>query len=134
MVKLHNPNAYDMQKWNGVASNSLDITSSDLVTKTGGLVTKTGAGDDIKGLSYEKKVFASDNQTVAQDRLQYVVLGEKDFFEVEVDGTALTYAKEGIAYDLTAEQKLDVATEGVGTQVVVQEVKAEGTIAVCSVA
>jgi len=43
MVKIFNPNAYDLEVENGVGANSLSITSKDFIKKTTGVVAKATA-------------------------------------------------------------------------------------------
>jgi hypothetical protein len=92
MVKIFNPNAYDLEVENGVGANSLSITSKDFIKKTTGVVAKATAWDTIVWLSATLKTFASDNQTVALDTVSYNPFNDNTKYELPVSGITLTFA------------------------------------------
>lgn len=110
-------NGEQFKSESGVASNDLVIASGDLVTKTAGFVTKTAAGEEIVGVAHTSKTFDSDNETVALDKVVYAAKDTGDIVRLEiVANAAITQANEGQTFDIDANQDVDVATAGSGTQ------------------
>lgn len=92
MAKIYQPNAFEVVSTNGVAGNSLVITSKDFVKKTTGVIAKATAGDTIVGLSETQNTFTSDNQTVAKNVVIYSEFEDNTKYELPVSGIILTFA------------------------------------------
>lgn len=92
-----------------VASNSLAITSGDLVSLSGGFVIKATTSGKVVGISKTTKTFAADNQTVAKAKVVFVPGSEGVVVKLTADAT-ITQADVGKFYNLNANQTVDVAT------------------------
>lgn len=92
MVKIYNPNAYELEVENGVAKNSLVIDSNEFVTKATWVVDKALAGETIVWISATKETFASDNQTVWLDVVLYNPFDTNTKFELPVSWETITFS------------------------------------------
>lgn len=130
MAKLYKASSYDSGTFANVGANSASVVDGDFVTDASGVVSKAVAGGVISGISATRNTFASDNQTVALEKVSYYPIKSGKYVEVELSAT--TGAEAGKYYDITADGKLDVATESLTTgQLLI--VKLENGIAVCEV-
>ena len=100
---------------NGIAGNSVSVVDGDFVSKVGGYVVATTAGVDIEGVAAGAQTFASDNQTVAKKRLQYIEADAYTEFKCEISGWTITQVDEGKYYDLADKDTVDGATESATT-------------------
>lgn len=115
-----------------VGKNSEVFNIGDLVNLTSGFAEVVdGTTDPINGISKEKKTMASDNQTVAQAKLEYSPIENLEF-EMEADGT-LTQAMVGHYFTVagaTGVQQVTVSTDSatVGqVQLVALDPRGEGS-------
>lgn len=99
-----------------IAKNSLDIAKGNLVAIKSGFADKAVAGDTIVGISKQEKVFDSDNQTVAMEKLTFAPLDDYSEFEELVENGTISQGDVGSVFNLTASGTIDGATGGSGTQ------------------
>jgi regulator of RNase E activity RraA len=94
-----------------IASNSLSVANGDLLTLASGFVAKAVAASPmIIGVANGTKTYASDNQTVAKSKVNYLsVIPRETVLEIETSAD-VTQANVGKFYTLTAAQKVDAAT------------------------
>jgi hypothetical protein len=94
-----------------IAANSLSIANGDMISLTTGFVAKAvAASTAISGIANGTKTYASDNQTVAKAKVNYLrVIPRETILELETSADA-TQANVGRYFTLTAGQKVDVAT------------------------
>ena len=100
---------------NGIWGNSVTVLDGDLVSKVGWFIVKTGVGVDVLGIAAGEQTFASDNQTVAKTKLEFVELDAYSELEIAISGGTITQVDEGKYYDLTAGWVVDGATESATT-------------------
>lgn len=97
---------------NGIAGNSVTVVDWDLVSKVWGFIVKAWAATwRIEWIALWGQTFASDNQTVAKAKLEY--LKSDDYTEVEMaaDDT-ITQADEWSYFNINnTTQTVDVATK-----------------------
>jgi len=101
----------DEGSYHEIATNSLAVSNGDMLTLTSGFVAKAvAASTQIIGIANGTKTFASDNQTVAKAKVNYLrVLPRETILELETSAD-VTQANVGKFYTLTAAQKVDAAT------------------------
>lgn len=114
MVTLVRNNSYDSSAQSGIGGNSADLKAGDFVQKSDGYVIGATAGSIIVGTSKVEKVYASDNQTNAQEVVTYVP-STSAVYSVEISGGTITQADEGKFYDLSDKDTVDGTTEDVAT-------------------
>lgn len=104
--------AVDTYSREGVAANSLSITSGDFVTDQGGFVTGASATTPIVGLSNQNKTFASNNQTVAKEKLSYTVVEPKccQVIRATIAGGTVTATSVGNYFTLTSASTVNGAS------------------------
>ena len=107
-----------MDSREGVGANSLTTLAGQFFMKrTGGggnIVDKaTAATDRIVGVNTTQAVFASDNQTVALKKVQYVPKECNEVYECTISGGTITVGDEGKFYNLSAADVVNGATESV---------------------
>ena len=109
MAKLINAEQFKSES--GIATNSLVTVSGDFISKASGFATVNTVGTEILGVAHTVKTFASDNQTVAMDRVIYVSENTGDIMRVEVAAdAAVTIANENQFFDINTDGTVDVAT------------------------
>ena len=105
-----------------VASNSLDVSTEELVSSVDWLVvaaTIAATTPTILGVSKTEATFAADNATVAQDEVVYVT--NADDLRLKLSCTAaIDQTDVGSLFDIDATQT--VVTTVAGTQVTLVEV------------
>lgn len=101
----------DEGSYHEIATNSLAVSNGDMLTLTSGFVAKAvAASTQIIGIANGTKTYASDNQTVAKAKVNYLrVLPRETILELETSAD-VTQANVGKFYTLTAAQKVDAAT------------------------
>lgn len=94
-----------------IATNSLSITNGDLLTLTAGFVAKAvAASTQIIGVANGTKVYASDNQTVAKAKVNYLAVTPRETVLEIATSADVTQANVGKFYTLTAGGIVDAAT------------------------
>lgn len=113
MAKLYKPGRFI--GGNGIWGNSVSLVDGDLVSKVGGFIVKTWVWVDVLGVAAGEQSFASNNETVAKARVQFVELDGYSELEMTITGGTITQADEGKYFDITAGGLVDGATESATT-------------------
>lgn len=94
-----------------IATNSLSVANGDMLALASGFIAKAVAATPrIVGIANGTKTYASDNQTVAKAKVNYLrVIPGETILELETSAD-VTQANVGKFYTLTAAQKVDAAT------------------------
>lgn len=115
-VKLVEFKTYTGTERGGIGANSVDTSAEDaFVTISGNVVAKSTAGDEIAGVSLTRKVYASDNQTVAMAALDYIPVDVDNVYAVTITGGTITAADEGKFFDLSDAVTVDGTSESTTT-------------------
>lgn len=111
--KIHKDNAYVSKAESHIASNSLVLAPWTFVQISWGYVVKAGTTGKVDGLCQATQTFASDNQTVAKDKVVYVPVRKGLLFECPITGGTVTIADEGVSfYNLYSDSiQIDGSTE-----------------------
>lgn len=99
----------------GIAGNSVSVVAGDFVSKVGGFIKASTTGDDIIGVATGEQAFASDNQTVAKENLEYVSTSEQVEVESTISGGSVTQASEGSYFDILDENTVSGTTASATT-------------------
>lgn len=111
-VKISEFKNYTGTEAGGIGANSVDTTEGEcFVSVAGNIVSKATASTAIAGVSLTRKVYASDNQTVAQARLNYIPSDVDVLYAVTISGGTITAADEGKYYNLLNSVTVDGSTE-----------------------
>lgn len=104
---------YEVDSRQGIGANSLTTVAGQFFLKrTGNIVDKaTAATDRIVGVNETCAAFASDNQTVAKNKVWYVPKEVPEVYEVAISGGTITADDEGKFYNLSAADTVNGATE-----------------------
>lgn len=104
---------YDVDSRQGIGANNLTTVAGQFFLKrTGNIVDKaTAATDRIVGVNETRALFASDNQTVAKNKVWYVPKEVPETYEVTISGGTVTADDEGKFYNLSAADTVNGATE-----------------------
>ena len=94
-----------------IGANSAAIIPGDAIKMTGEFATLAGAGETIVGVAVSQKTFASDNQTVAAEKLIYTPTNDTSTFRIPILGGTITAADVNKYYDITSTQVVDGTTE-----------------------
>lgn len=96
----------------GIAANSLSVANGDLLTLSAGFVIKAvAASTAIIGVANGTKVYASDNQTVAKAKVNYMVVEPREtVLELPTSAATLAQTDVGKYYTLNASQQVDLTT------------------------
>ena len=94
-----------------IATNSLSVANGDILALASGFIAKAVAATPrIVGIENGTKTYASDNQTVAKAKVNYLrIIPGETILELETSAD-VTQANVGKFYTLTAAQKVDAAT------------------------
>lgn len=107
---------YNVDSRQGIGANNLTTVAGQFFLKrTGGggnIVDKaTAATDRIVGVNETRALFASDNQTVAKNKVWYVPKEVNETYQVTISGGTITADDEGKFYNLSAADTVNGATE-----------------------
>lgn len=106
-IRLFHPE----ESYTKIGTNSASFANGDAVSVTSGFAVKSTAGKRIIGIANGTKTFASDNQTVALDTINYTRVEPNDSLAEMVTSATITTADVGKYYDLvTSTHLVDVAT------------------------
>ena len=112
MIKIEVLKSYDGEADTGIGGNSVDLTSGPaFVAKASDIVTKATSSSLIAGVSLTQKAYASDNQTVAKLRTEYIPAKVGNLYGVTISGGTITVADEGKFYNLSDSVTVDGTTE-----------------------
>ena len=82
-----------------VAANSLAVVQGTPLKATATGAAIAAAGDSIVGISTQKKTFASDNFTVAKEKVQFdPEVNMNNTYLLPINGGTITLADEGVSY------------------------------------
>lgn len=94
-----------------IATNSLSVANGDLLTLTAGFIAKAvAASTQIIGVANGTKTYASDNQTVAKAKVNYLAVIPRETVLEIATSADVTQANVGKFYTLTAGWIVDAAT------------------------
>ncbi len=106
-----------------IAKNSLALVKGDLLAIKSGFVDKAVAGDKVEWIFVDKaKTFASNNQTVGKEKVEFARLSDNFIIEVDVANGTIAQANIGATYNLNASGLVDGATSATGTQLTLRKV------------
>lgn len=109
----------------GIAKNNLEVKTGDLLAIKSWFVDKAVVGDKVVGISTTTKTYKADNETVFQDKVEFVELADKTLVEVEVVGWTLDQSKIGTVFNLNSDNKVDWVSSGTGEQLRLMKIKSE---------
>ena len=104
---------YEVDSRQGIGANILTTVAGQFFLKrTGNIVDKaTAPTDRIVGVNETRALFASDNQTVAKNKVWYVTKEVNETYLCTISGGTITAASEGKFYNLSAADTVNGATE-----------------------
>jgi hypothetical protein len=115
MIQIYKKPLYEVSTDSGIAVNSLDLTTNlggmYFVSKASDIVSKATSSAKIEGVSLTQGTFASDNQTVAKKRVEYIESKNPVQYGVTITGGTITVADEGKFFNLSDEVTVDGTTE-----------------------
>jgi S-adenosylhomocysteine hydrolase len=116
-VKIARDASYTGNANDGIGANSADTTGGRFfVSKTNEVVSKAGTTGEVAGVSHTQKVFASDNETVAKARIEFIPANVDITYDVTITNGTITVVDEGKYYNLTAAgDTVDGTTESTTT-------------------
>lgn len=94
-----------------IAANSLAAQPWDALKFSWEFVTQAWAGDTICGVALGQKTYASDNQTVASDKVLYTPVNAVKTYRIPILWGTITAADVNKYYDITSTQVVDGTTE-----------------------
>lgn len=95
----------------GIAANSLSVANGDLLTLSGGVAKAVAASPVIIGVANGTKTYASDNQTVAKAKVNYLNCSPREtVLEIETSASTLAQTDVGKFYTINSAQKVDLAS------------------------
>ena len=111
-VKISETKSYTLTERGWLWANSVDVTGwMNFVSITWNVVSKATSSTKIAWVSLTQKVFTSDNQTVAMNRLNFIPVECDVLYNVTITGWTITVADEGKFYNLTDSVTVDWTTE-----------------------
>jgi len=110
-IKLYESNGHTTSTLSGIGDNSMVLDGAYFLQQTSGIVEKATAGARIIWVNETQATFASDNETVALKRVNFVPSTANRLYEVEITGGTITVADEGKYYNLTDADTVNGATE-----------------------
>lgn len=94
-----------------IAVNSAAIQPGDAIKMSGEFAALAWAGETIVWVAKTQQTFASDNQTVAQNKVLYTPTRPETTFRIPILGGTITAADVNKYYDITSTQVVDGTTE-----------------------
>jgi len=112
-IKLTELKTYELSERGWLWANSLTTAGRNIfVSVSGNVVSAATASTKIAWVSLTEKVYASDNQTVGLQALNYTPVDVRNLYGVTITGGTITVADEGIKYyNLSDEVTVDGTTE-----------------------
>lgn len=98
-----------------VGANSVAFLPGDFLTGSTEFVTLAATGETIVGVCASQITMASDNQTVARNKVSYTPTSAKETYNVPILGGTITTADINKYYDITLTQVVDGSTENTTT-------------------
>lgn len=126
MTRITNYKNQGQEGFEDVVANSQTILGGELVANSGGFLVKaTGSTPNIVGIANHSITSASDNQTVAQAKLNYTRKDDELRFSLPIVGGSVVNADEGKYFNLDSNGSVDgtskatdFATANTGTGVI----------------
>jgi len=115
-IKISEFKTYEGTERGWIGANSVDTTAGTyFVTKTNEFVALATAGSEISGVSLTQETFASDNQTVAKNQLNFIPSHVRNTYDVTISNGTVTIVDEGKYYDLQIATIVDGSSESTTT-------------------
>ena len=114
-IRLYESNGYKNSTLDGIGDNSMVLDWAYFLQQTAGIVEKATAGANIVWVNVTEWTMASDNETVAKVRVNFVPADAGRLYEVEISWGTITVADEGKYYDLTDADTVDGTSESTST-------------------
>ena len=112
-IRLYESNWYKTSTLSGIADNSMVLDGAYFLQQTSGIVEKATAGARIIWVNTTQTTFASDNETVAKKRVEFVPTTANRLYEVEITWGTITVADEWKYFNLTDADTVDWTTESI---------------------
>lgn len=107
MAILHT-NGHDKNiGWAEIAANDVVVTKGRFVAIKSWYANVALVADAIRGISVQDKTFASDNITVAKEKLNFIGLEKEMEVKATVVGWTIAQANVGSLYDIDANGDVD---------------------------
>jgi hypothetical protein len=114
MIRTNKYKAYNGEEISGIAANSADYSatpsSDSFVGYSGQFVVKANSATELFGVSQSRKAYASDNQTVANEKVNYLPSEMENIYEVTISGGSVAVTDENKFYKLLDDQTVDGTT------------------------
>jgi len=102
---------YNESSFEGIASNSVAIANGDMLSLASGFVVKTTASTGrVIGVANGTKTYASDNQTVAKAKVNYLRLCASETMVILNTTASITAAMVGNFFTVNSSQVIDHTT------------------------
>ena len=109
--KIYSNVGYTSRSQSKVGTNSAAFAGWDFVQLSGWFVAVAWTSWKIEGIANGTKTFASDNQTVAKEKLSYTKFDDEVTVETSITWGTVTAADEGKYYSLSTQNIVDGTTE-----------------------
>ena len=100
-IRLYESNGHKTSTLSGIADNSMVLDGAYFLQQTSGIVEKATAGARIIWVNTTQSTFASDNETVAKKRVEFVPTTANRLYEVEITILEIDSQGTSISYTLT---------------------------------
>lgn len=114
-IRLFESNGYETTNQDRIGENDLVLDWAYFLQVTDWIAQKATAGAEIVWVNQTEETFASDNETVAQKRVNFVPADAGRKYEVEITWWTVTVADEGKYYDLTDADTVNWVSESATT-------------------
>lgn len=114
-IKLYEVNSYKTSTLSWIADNSMVLDGPYFLQQTAWIIEKATTGVTIVWVNETNDTYASDNETVAKKRVNFVPVSADRLYTVEISGGTITVADEWKYYDLTDADTVSGATESTTT-------------------
>lgn len=108
MTRITNYKNLGQEGFEDVVANSQTILGGELIANSGGFLVKaTGSTPNIVGIANHSITSASDNQTVAQAKLNYTRKDDELRFSLPIVGGTVANTDEGKYFNLDSNGSVD---------------------------
>ena len=114
-IRLYESNGHKTSTLSWIWDNSMILNWAYFLQQTSWIIEKATAWARIVWVNQTQDTLASDNETVAKKRVEFVPATADRLYEVEITGWTITVADEGKYYDLTDSDTVDWTTESTST-------------------
>ena len=112
-IRLYESNGHKTSTLSWIWDNSMVLDGAYFLQQTSGIVEKATAGAKIIWVNQTQATFASDNETVAKKRVEFVPATADRLYEVEITWWTITVADEWKYFNLTDADTVDWTTESI---------------------